>query len=455
MKLKRLKMQSFRGIGDLTLEFSPNSPTIIMGVNGVGKSSILDCLAILFSTFVDLMRQDERSPETASSATAQVNGHIYIQNSSNVVISSSISEEQSNQISYSRLLVDEDISNFSSESINTVTIIFDSKEVSWKNSRDRINRLSNHLTEGNLMELVDALVENLYKHQKLNIPIVVYYSVNRSVKEIALNINHENSFDQLDAYDQALAAREVSFRLFFEWFRALEDLENEERRDNLDYRDRRLEAVRDAIKSIEPEFTNLRVRRSPLRMVVTKKKQELLINQLSDGEKCLIALVGDLARRLAIANPSLPNPLHGEGIVLIDEIELHLHPQWQRGIITKLTQTFPNCQFILTTHSPQVVADVKPENIYLLESSPDGITARHPDASFGLDSNRILEDLMGVPERPEQIRNELRRLFRLIDDGDLVAARQLQQQLESLIGEGEPDFAKADVLIRRKEILGK
>jgi predicted ATP-binding protein involved in virulence len=169
----------------------------------------------------------------------------------------------------------------------------------------------------------------------------------------------------------------------------------------------------------------------------------------------LLALAGDLARRLAIANPSLSNPLEGTGIVLIDEIELHLHPRWQRGIITKLTQTFPNCQFIVTTHSPQVVADVKPENIYLLKSTSNGITAQHPDASFGRDSNRILEDLMGVPERPEDIKNELRNLFRLIDNGDLAAARQLQQRLEELIGESEPDFARAEVLIRRKEVLGK
>jgi predicted ATP-binding protein involved in virulence len=106
-------------------------------------------------------------------------------------------------------------------------------------------------------------------------------------------------------------------------------------------------------------------------MTITKQGQELIINQLSDGEKCLLAMVGDLARRLAIANPSLPDPLQGSGVVLIDEIELHLHPKWQREIIPALTRTFPNCQFIVTTHSPQVISQVKPEGIYILERTDD------------------------------------------------------------------------------------
>jgi predicted ATP-binding protein involved in virulence len=86
---------------------------------------------------------------------------------------------------------------------------------------------------------------------------------------------------------------------------------------------------------------------------------------LSDGEKCLLAMVGDLARRLAIANPDYPDALQGEAIVLIDEIELHLHPSWQRNIIPALKRTFPKCQFIITTHSPQVLSYIQPKNIYL------------------------------------------------------------------------------------------
>lgn len=260
---------------------------------------------------------------------------------------------------------------------------------------------------------------------------------------------------QIDAYKQALTGGRIDFKSLFEWFRNREDLENELRRNETDYRDRQLQAVRQAISSLIPDFSDLRVRRSPLRMTVTKQGQELIVNQLSDGEKCLLAMVGDLARRLAIANPSLNDPLQGSGVVLIDEIELHLHPKWQREIIRGLTRTFPNCQFIVTTHSPQVISHVKPNSIYLLEQTPNGIIAKRPESSFGRDSNRILEDLMSVPERPQQIKDSLLELFRLIDEGNINGARELRKHLATEIGADEPEFVKADVLIRRKEILNR
>jgi AAA15 family ATPase/GTPase len=166
-------------------------------------------------------------------------------------------------------------------------------------------------------------------------------------------------------------------------------------------------------------------------------------------------MVGDLARRLAIANPSLPDPLQGSGVVLIDEIELHLHPKWQREIIPALTRTFPNCQFIVTTHSPQVISDVQPDSIYILEATPEGIVAKRPDSSFGRDSNYILEVLMGTPARKEEIKDELLELFRLIDKGDLDGARHLRQQIADQIGSDEPELVKANVLLRRKEILNR
>jgi predicted ATP-binding protein involved in virulence len=191
-------------------------------------------------------------------------------------------------------------------------------------------------------------------------------------------------------------------------------------------------------------------------MTVTKQGQELIVNQLSDGEKGLLAMVGDLARRLAIANPGLADPvLEGSGIVLIDEIELHLHPAWQRKVIPALKDTFRNCQFIVTTHSPQIISEVKPEGIYILERTDDGIVAMHPESSYGRDSNRILEDLMDTPERPQEIKESLLELFRLIARGDLDSARQLHQKIADEIGADEPELIGASVSIRRREILGR
>jgi predicted ATP-binding protein involved in virulence len=436
MKVKRLKITSFRGISDLTLEFHKTEPTVFIGVNGVGKSSILDCLVICLSRFMARIEFDPNSEAI-----------LHIEH-----------DEAYREKHYAegRSFDKWDIKNGDNKTDNEITILIDAKAVQWSLTTALIGRSTETTIDlAELESVASQIRRKLADNSETSIPLAIYYPVNRAVFNIPLEIPKINWFEQIDAYDGAFTGVEISFDSFFQWFRVVEDLENEERRDNSDYRNRQLEAVRQAIYSLLDGFSNLRVRRSPLRMTINKKGQELIVDQLSDGEKCLLAMVGDLARRLAIANPSLPAPLQGSGVVLIDEIELHLHPKWQREIIPALTRTFPNCQFIVTTHSPQVLSEVKPESIYILEKTDDGIIARRPESSFGRDSNRILEDLMDTPARPQEIKEKLLELFRLIAKGELNSARQLHQKIADEIGADEPELVGASVSIRRREILGR
>ena len=442
MKVKRLTMNSFRGISDLTLEFHETEPTVFIGINGVGKSSILDCLSILLSWLIAQLQFD---PNAVGSFMSKQDGRL-------------VSGRQQD-LANGRIFGQKDIKNGENKTHNEIAISLNSQEVKWSINTFQIGGNTGLGLKTALVEL-EPVTNNIRRHweenPEANIPLVVYYPVNRAVLNIPLETpKEEYSFKQVDAYEQALNGIQINFSSFFQWFRAVEDLENEQRRDEPDYRNRQIEAVRQAIYSLLPGFSNLRVRRSPLRMSVTKQGQELIVNQLSDGEKCLLAMVGDLARRLAIANPSLPDPLQGSGVVLIDEIELHLHPKWQREIIPALTRTFPNCQFIVTTHSPQVISQVKPEGIYILERTDEGIVAMRPESSYGRDSNRILEDLMDVPERPQEIKESLLELFRLIARGELDGARQLHQKIADEIGGDDPELVGANVSIRRREILGR
>ncbi|MEP0788680.1 AAA family ATPase [Funiculus sociatus GB2-C1] len=432
-------MTSFRGISDMTLDFQTEEPNVLIGINGVGKSSILDSISVLLSW---LIAPIQFNPESRTTLIKQQG-----------LVSSS---ERERDLAKGRYYKEQDIKIGNNQTYNEITLLLDSQEVNW--SLTTAQEVRGIVTGINLSEL-ESVTNDLRRQWQVspeaNLPLAVYYPVNRAVLDITLEIPKKNHFAQINAYEQAIAGTQIGFVNFFQWFRLLEDVENEERRDNLDYRDHQLEAVRQAISSLMPGFSNLRVRRSPLRMTATKQGQELIVNQLSDGEKGLMAMVGDLARRLAIANPGLPNPLQGEGVVLIDEIELHLHPKWQREIIPALTRTFPNCQFIVTTHSPQVISEVKPNGIYILEATSEGVVAKRPESSYGRDSNRILEDLMGVPARPQEFKDDLLELFRLIDKGDLDGARQLRQQIADEIGADEPELVKASVSIRRKEILSR
>ncbi|MEH2280899.1 MAG: AAA family ATPase [Nostoc sp.] len=446
MKVKRLKMQSFRGIGDLTIEFNQTSPTALIGINGVGKSSILDCLAILLSQMI----MEIAYPKSIKRTKLFINDLSSRSTNRNEYEKSIPGEPDIKE----RFFTEDDIRNEHKETRNEIKIFLQSREISWfltNFSKERSKEPNKE--NGELNAAAQDIYHQWKANPKFNLPLAVYYPVKRSVLGIDMKITETHSLKQIDAYDQALNGVQISFHRFFQWFRSLEDLENEERRDNPEFKTQQLEAVRQSIYSLIPGFSNLRVRRSPLRMTVQKQGEELIVNQLSDGEKCLLAMVGDLARRLAIANPSLPDPLQGSGVVLIDEIELHLHPKWQREIIPALTRTFPNCQFIVTTHSPQVISQVKPEGIYILEKTDEGVVAKRPESSFGRDSNRILEDLMGVPARPQEIKDRLHELFRLIDEGNLDGARQLSQEIADIIGQDEPELVKASVSIRRKEIL--
>jgi predicted ATP-binding protein involved in virulence len=264
-------------------------------------------------------------------------------------------------------------------------------------------------------------------------PLDVHYPTNRAVLDIPVRIRDKHVFVPHAALDGALSgANTATFRHFFEWFREREDLENESAaRHGENRHDVQLAAVRRAVVSALPGFSNLRVRRSPLRMTVQKGTLELRVDQLSDGEKCFLALIGDLARRLAIANPWHEDALKASAIVLIDEIELHMHPEWQRTVTGILRGTFPNCQFIVTTHSPQVLAEVPNESIVRL----DGFMSYSKHAgTFQRDSNAILSEVMGVSERPKAMADQLQAVNRLLDDEKVAEARAEIDRIAAVLG---------------------
>ncbi len=218
---------------------------------------------------------------------------------------------------------------------------------------------------------------------------------------------------------------------------------------------REIQIVARTIENFIEGYSNLRIKRVPHpHMLVDKNEDTFNLEQLSHGEKNLIALVGDIARRLSISNPNSEKPLKGDGIILIDEVDLHLHPAWQRLIIPKLTELFPNCQFFITTHSPQVLSHVKPKNIFLLKNKNNELSWTKPEESYGKNTDRILEDILGVTSRPQKTKKDLQEVFKLIEENKLDEALKSVAKIENEIG-SDSELAKARVLIKRKEIIGK
>ena len=427
MYIQQLNFEHFRGAHSLSVELNSRI-NVLVGMNGAGKSSLLDGSAYLLSWLANRIKHAGASgrPITVS-----------------------------------------DITNGRESSTIEITLRMEKEDAAkWSLVKVRAGhaRKDNSSNLAQLNETAKRFQLNLAEEKdNTNLPLFAYYPVNRAVLDIPLRIRERHRFDPLAAYDESLTSG-ANFRTFFEWFREREDLENEARRD-LDhlftsdtaaqYPDPQLKAVRKALESLMPDFKNLTVRRNPLRMEVEKHGVRLTVNQLSDGEKCLMAMVGDLARRMAIANPNRKNPLQGKGIILIDEIDLHLHPRWQRMIIPKLLEVFENLQFIVSTHSPHVITHIQPENLFLLTLTRNGLSAARPSESYGKTVERVLEDIMGLETtRPREVHDSLARLFQQIDEGNLLEAQKQISELRQRIGD-DPELVKANVLMKRKEILGK
>lgn len=210
-----------------------------------------------------------------------------------------------------------------------------------------------------------------------------------------------------------------------------------------------LNIVTKAIEQFVPNYSNLRVERSPRpHMLIDKKGEIFNLDQLSDGEKNLIALIGDIARRFAIANPNHSNPLNCEGIILIDEIDLHLHPSWQRMVVPKLLEVFPKCQFFISTHSPQVISHVRHQQIFQLKTEENKLAYHKPKISYGLTLNRIVQLIMDDIERPEHIKQSINLIHELIARNDTEEASELLSILRDKIID-DPELLKAEKYIRR------
>ena len=212
-----------------------------------------------------------------------------------------------------------------------------------------------------------------------------------------------------------------------------------------------LKFVRRAIEEFT-EFKNIRIQRQGTpTMIVEKDGEELDVNQLSQGEKSLLALVGDIARRLAILNPSLDDPLQGEGVVMIDEVDLHLHPKWQHDLIDKLVRTFPNVQFILTTHSPLIVSDSPNILVYSLENG----NLHKTKNIYGEDANTLLNNIFDVPVRTPEVENDFNKIRRAISNQEFEIADNLINSIAKKVASGNTELLKVKLLLAQAKLAQK
>lgn len=267
-------------------------------------------------------------------------------------------------------------------------------------------------------------------------PVAVYYPADRWARDLTPADGAEGATDNYPLARPDDPSHRLSFPDLFEWLRRREDFENERLRDAPDYRDPALDAVRSVFSSLLPDVGRPRVRRTldpqgRPKLSVQKGGVTLPFDALSDGERNLLTLGADVARRLADENPV--EPLAGEGVVLIDEVDQHLHPRLQRAVVGRLLATFPNVQWILSSHSPLVAMHVETRCVRVLES----FRLKGSPETRGRSANSLLVDLFGVPYEPDETAEQLSRIAALIDDERIEDARSLLDELATRLGEDD------------------
>jgi predicted ATP-binding protein involved in virulence len=326
MQINKITIDNFRAKTHIEMPLGKRL-TLLIGENGTGKSTILDAISIGLGAMLTYL--------------PKVTG-VSFKNTD-------IKQTENKTAPYSRVKIETQ------------------RGIVWDRTlrRDKTKKTASKVPPAvglsALKKYLESEIINPFNEgNEFQLPVISYYGVTRALLDVPLRRRgFPKTHQRFESLENALIST-TRFRAAFVWFYNKENEEQRKQKEHrsFDYKLPELEAVRMAIEKVFPDITEPHIMLNPLRFAVKMNGETLDIMQLSDGYKTLLSLVIDLASRMALANPQMTNPLEAPAIVLIDEIDLHLHPEWQRRVIGDLLSAFPNTQFVLTTHSPYIVASV-------------------------------------------------------------------------------------------------
>ena len=410
MIVTSLRLANVRAIKSVEFRFRPGF-NLIVGVNGVGKTSVLDSLGVCLSRFVKHANRLDGRVEVLKLDDIRVGA-------------AALTIECS-----ARLSSDE----------HQYLIHMPREGSVPQQSKVGMPREQVHDTRGwgDFLGIPPTAVAGGDSGGR---PLAALFSTKRAVPSARKPSEAVAAGGSKAAFAEAFKNRELRIGELAHWMRVQEAL-----RPQRAVAQRALGAFEDAIVRFLPGYAHLRPDYGDRhRLLIDRGGYTVSVQQMSDGERGVLALVLDLTRRLVQANPELEDPIaESEAVVLIDELELHLHPKWQRQIIGKLETTFPRCQFIATTHSPQVIGELAHDRIHMIM----GDRAYSPTHSLGVDSSRVLEEIMDASSRNQEVQKLLSRVSREIGRGRYKIARGSLAHLVDRLGENDPEVTRMRTLL--------
>lgn len=427
MFLNSLYLQNFRKFSDLKIEFR-NQLTVLVGANGSGKSTVLDAATIAVGTItaaMDGLTNYGIKKNDAYHKCFDLGSNVDVQPQFPVMITA---EGQ-----------------------------VDGKEISWTRSLNSANSRGGLAAAKELTAIAKEYQERMRRGDiELRLPIISYYGTGRLWAQH--RENKEDTFKKntrtngyLDSLDGA-----ANNKLMMKWFQkmTMQQLQRGQEIPEFIAVKMAVEQVFASITGFSNVMVQFNLDTGELDIIYfdeNKNHVRMSMSDLSDGYRCMISLIADIAYRMATLNPQLLDKVltETEGIILIDEIDLHLHPTWQKRILKDLTSVFPKVQFIVTTHAPEVINSVGRESIVILRDS-ESVSAANE--TYGKDANTILREVMEVSARPEEIEKMFESFYHLLDKKEWKQAENILEQLEDKIGDNDVDITSCRVRLELEQM---
>lgn len=364
MKIKHVIIENFRAIKKLDFECS-GKVNVFIGDNGVGKTTVLEAIFVLCSWL------------NAKLSLPKGRG---------------------------RSIRKEDIRIGAEYCFLSIAVEYKGKSAQWSLMRG-ISSDNSSEKQTDLREL-ETLVRYIREFNDDGKSLFSIYGVNRNLSSINIDKRVYGKKEVTrDVIGNSIAR--TSWKQFFNWYYERENEENRMKaRFSFQYHDESLDAISECLNEVFPDYHNLRVEDRPTRFVIEKDGHEINFDRLSDGEKCYITLVLDIARRLSMQSGGQGPILNGELIILIDELDLHLHPSWQLQMVSNLERKFPNCQFFVSSHSPLVLSSLCDED--KLVALRNGEQVEFSAVPYGDNGDYILKRFFGLSSvRDPRVQEEI------------------------------------------------
>ncbi|MGL5067770.1 MAG: AAA family ATPase [Sarcina sp.] len=413
MYLKKISIENFKSIENLEINLESGF-NLIIGNNGVGKTSILEAISVGISGFIGGI--DGVNNENFTIDEIRCETELLGQGSYNIKYRTPVKVE--------------------------CMVELRNEEYTWIRQKKSIKASRTTVEPRDICKKATELSDD----SSQVLPVLNYQSVSRMWAQKKEKIKNEfdtKNFSRNIGYIDCLA-QESNNKLLLNWCRKMEQISWQEDKKIAEY---------EVVKNTVAQFMSIMNESHISKVFYDKKREELIyidenevlpIRLLSAGYQSLIWMVFEISYRMSVLNPNLLENTNKEtdGVVLIDELDLHLHPKWQWKVVAALQSVFPKIQFIATTHSPIIISSCKDERVISLKENS---TVTYNKSLYGIGINDVLSEYQGSNSIASGIKKMLEDFYFSMEQNEYSNAKSVLEKLINELGDDNPEVVLANM----------